>query len=114
MDMKYKPTILIDLDGTLNTYDGNYVEGYILPVKDGAKDFLESIYNKYKLILFTSRDVILAKKWLLNNKLDKYFIDVTNIKVSSYLIIDDRSLCFNGNYSSLLENINNFKVWYKH
>ena len=32
---------LVDLDGVLNQYKGNYEENYIPPVKNGAKEFLE-------------------------------------------------------------------------
>ena len=34
-------TLLIDLDGVLNTYDGNYSESEIAPPRDGVKEFLE-------------------------------------------------------------------------
>ena len=35
-----KKTILIDLDGVLNDYVGNYDKDFILPIKAGAKEFL--------------------------------------------------------------------------
>ena len=38
---KIKKTILVDLDGVLNTYDGKYEASYIPPIKDGAYDFLK-------------------------------------------------------------------------
>lgn len=52
---KYKPTLLIDLDGVLNTYCGEYKKDYIPPIKDGAHDFLKSVYDNYILVLFTTR-----------------------------------------------------------
>ena len=110
---QYKPTILIDLDGVLNTYDGNYVKDYIPPINAGAKEFLETIYKKFKLVLFTTRDINFAKEWLTNNCLEHYFIDVTNTKVPAYLMIDDRCICFNGDYNSLQKDITNFIPWYK-
>ncbi|MBQ2611469.1 hypothetical protein IJF81_03660 [bacterium] len=42
---KFKKTILFDLDGVLNTYDGKYNENYILPIKNGV----------YKLIIELSQ-----------------------------------------------------------
>ena len=42
---------------------------------------------------------MLATKWLIKNNLDKFFKDVTNVKLSSYLYIDDRCICFKGNYN---------------
>ena len=32
----FKKTILFDLDGVLNTYDGKYDKNNIPPIKDGA------------------------------------------------------------------------------
>ncbi len=43
-----KRTILFDLDGVLNTYDGNYDEGYIPPIKDGAYDLIKELSKDYK------------------------------------------------------------------
>lgn len=106
-------TILIDLDGVLNQYDGNFNENIIPPIKDGALLFVKKLSEKFDLKLFTTRNRILATKWLIKYGLDEYFSDVTNIKMPSYLILDDRGLCFKGDYSSLLNEIDNFKVWYK-
>ena len=33
-------TILLDLDGVLNTYNGKYEENIIPPLKTGAEEFL--------------------------------------------------------------------------
>jgi len=42
----HKYTILIDLDGVLNTYTGGYDEKFIPPLKDGADVFLEKLAEK--------------------------------------------------------------------
>ena len=42
MSKKFRKTILIDLDGVLNDYTGDFDKDYIPPIKDGAKEFLES------------------------------------------------------------------------
>lgn len=113
MKQKYKPTILIDLDGVLNTYNGEYQEDFIPPIKEGAQDFIKKLYKKYTLVLFTTRDKQLAGKWLTDNGLEVYFEKITKIKIPAYIIIDDRCLNFRGDYYSLLKEINNFVVWYK-
>ena len=110
---KFKRKILVDLDGVLNNYEGVYDENYIPELKDGAIDFLEKLYESYDLVLFTSRNLLLARKWLVKNKIDRYITNITNIKEPSFLIIDDRCINFNGNYDETLEKIKNFKVWYK-
>ena len=110
----YKKKILIDLDGVLNEYGKEkYNENYIPEIKKGAKEFLEELHKKFDLYLFTSRNLLLASKWLIDNNLDKYFKDVTNIKIPAFLYIDDRTICFNGDFQDTFENINNFSVYWK-
>ncbi|MBO6181910.1 hypothetical protein J6O86_09525 [bacterium] len=110
---KFKKTILIDLDGVLNTYNGEYDENFIPPIKDGAKEFLLNLSANYKINIFTTRNLLLTSKWLNENDLNEFIDDITNIKKPSYLIIDDRCINFDGNYDDLIDKISHFKVWYK-
>ena len=108
-----KKTILIDLDGVLNTYIGNFDENYIPPIKEGAYEFLKELSKKYTIKIFTTRNKILASKWVIESKLEQFVEDITNIKELSYLYIDDRCINFNGNYNDLAVGIKQFNVWYK-
>ena len=47
MVYNFKKTILFDLDGVLNTYDGKYDKNYIPPIKDGAFIPQNQIIHKY-------------------------------------------------------------------
>jgi len=109
----FKKTLLIDLDGVLNNYDGNYDKDNIPSIKVGAKELLEKLSKDYEIKLFTSRNKLLAGKWILENNLDKFIIDIINEKQPAWLYIDDRGLNFNGDYQKLYDDIINFKVWYK-
>ena len=109
----FKKTILIDLDGVLNTYSGKYDEKYIPPIKDGAYDFIKELSESFKVVLFTTRNSLLASKWVIENKLDEFIENVTNIHEPRFLIIDDRCINFDGNYEKLKNKIKNFNVWYK-
>ena len=107
----FRKKILIDLDGVLNEYGKEkFDENFIPEIKIGAKEFIQKVSEFAELYLFTSRNLILATKWLIKNDLDKYFKDVTNVKIPSYLYIDDRTVCFKGYYKQTLEDIENFKV----
>ena len=109
----YKQTIAIDLDGVLDNYT-KYEEGMIPPVKKGAKEFVKELYDKnYKLILFTNRSPMHATKWLVENRLDKYFSDVTNVKPTASIYIDDRAIIFRGDYKEAIKEVENFKPWWK-
>ena len=92
----FKKTILIDLDGVLNTYTGGFDKDFIPPIKEGAKEFLEKLSENFELKLFTTRNKMLASKWLVENDIDKFFVDITNTKDLAWLYIDDRCLKFDG------------------
>lgn len=108
-----KKTILIDLDGVLNTYNGHFDEEVIPPIKPGALEFVKNLSDNYIIKIFTTRNKLLTSEWIINNGLREYIDDVTNVKEPSYLLIDDRCINFNGNYIDMLNKINNFQVWYK-
>ena len=108
-----KKTILVDLDGVLNTYDGEYDENTIPPIKDGASEFLKTLSEKFIIKIFTTRNKLLAAKWIISNNIDKFIADITDVKEPAWLIIDDRCTNFTGNYDDILKLIDNFKVWYK-
>jgi len=110
----FKRKILIDLDGVLNNYTV-FDENTIPEIKQGAKEFIEKLFNlnKYDLILFTTRNKKLAIKWLIDNNLDRYFNDVTDIKLPAYLYIDDRALNFDGDFENMFNKIEDFKVYWK-
>lgn len=112
-DLTFKKTILIDLDGVLNEYKGNFDKTSIPPIAKGAKDFLTELSKNFILKLFTSRNKLLAAKWLIDNDLETLVTDITNVKELCWLFIDDRCLKFDGDYDKLLHNINNFEAWYK-
>ena len=82
-------------------------------IKEGAKEFLEKLSENFELKIFTSRPMKITAEWLIDNNLSQYISDITNIKLPSYLLIDDRTICHNGNYTETLENINNFHVYWK-
>lgn len=109
----FKKTILIDLDGVLNQYTGNFDKDYIPEIREGAKEFLTRLSETYIIKLFTTRNKILASKWLINNNLDNIVEDITNVKELSYLYVDDRCIKFDGDYNNLDSQIRNFKAWFK-
>ena len=111
--MTKKKTILIDLDGVLNQYNGTFNENIIPEIKDGAIEFIQNLHQNYTIKVFTTRNKILTAKWLVKNNLDKYISDITDIKEPAFLHIDDRCICFDGNFNNTINQIQNFKPWYK-
>ncbi len=110
----HKKRILVDLDGVLNEYGKEpFDENYIPEIKKGAKEFIEELSTFAELYLFTSRNMLLSAKWLIDNNLDMYFNDITNEKIPAFLYIDDRCVCFEGSYKKTLKNIKQFNVYWE-
>ena len=110
----FRKTILMDLDGVLNNYNREqYDENFIPEIKQGAYEFIQDLSKFADLYLFTTRNLMLASRWLIENNLDKYFKDVTNVKIPCYLFIDDRAICFRGDFKNTLDEIFNFKAYWK-
>ena len=110
----FKKLILIDLDGVLNNYKGDYKKDFIHSPKNGVKDFLKNISENYEIKIFTTRNKMLTTKWLMENKLDIYISDVTNIKENgAYLFVDDRCICFKNNFKDLEKKIKEFNPYWK-
>lgn len=107
-------TLLIDLDGVLSTYNGDYDEFVISPPEDGAREFLEVLARTYKVIIFTIRNKNLTQNWLKEYELESFISGITNIKLpEASIIIDDRALKFNGSYTETLNEIKSFKPFWK-
>ncbi len=108
-----KRTILIDLDGVLNDYVGIYDKDSIPPIKQGAKEFLSDLSKNYVIKIFTTRNYLLASKWIDENELKEFVVGVTNVKEPCWVYIDDRCVTFDGIFDGLIEKIDNFKPYYK-
>ena len=109
----FKKTLLIDLDGVLNDYVGNYDKDFIPPIKAGAKEFLSNLSKNYVIKIFTTRNSELALKWIEKNGLNEFVVGVTNVKEPCWVYIDDRCITFDGKFEGLIDKINNFKPYYK-
>ena len=112
---KFRRNILIDLDGVLNCYCGEYDEEFIPEVREGAREFVERLYSlgRFNLVLFTTRNLLLVSRWLVDSNLYSYFSNITNVKLPAFLCIDDRALTFRGNFNEIYEEIVTFKPYWK-
>lgn len=112
MVLKMKKVVLVDLDGVLNMYNGDFDENVLPLIRSGSKKFLEELSKKYDVKIFTARNKLLTSIWLLENDLLPFVKDVTNIKEPAFLHIDDRCCRFVGNFDEILEEVESFKPWY--
>jgi cobalamin biosynthesis Co2+ chelatase CbiK len=112
-------TIAIDFDGVVHRYSKGF-QGmknvYDCPT-EGTEDALKFLKEKgYRLIIVSSRSIAPIKEWLIKNKLENYFDDISNIKYPAKFYIDDHAIRFEKNKKNpwnialeqirYLENIN--------
>lgn len=69
---------------------GVFCENYIPPIRKEAKKFMINLSKNYIIKLFTTKNKNLAYKQVIENDIDNYITDVTNIKENCFVNIDDR------------------------
>ena len=106
-----KKKILIDFAGVLTDNSKNRQRNYLGPIRSGAEKFLKELSKKYEIKIFTTKNKIHVAEWILNQGLDRYVSDITNIKEKgTFLFISNNCICFDGNFDNLKQQIKNFKI----
>lgn len=107
--------ICIDLDGVLNDFDQWRGADYFHPPRPGAREFLRQLHQcGYQIVIFTVRWKPHVEQWLVDHQLDEFVLEVTDKKRPAHVYIDDRALCFRGDFSELLDQISCFRAhWEK-
>ncbi len=110
-----RPVVCVDLDGVLNVFDEWKGSDYFHPPRPGAGRFLEKL-NKagFRVFVFTVRWHEWVRSWLEENGLSGYVEEVTNRKVPAHVYLDDRAVCFSGDFNEAFETILGFRThWEK-
>lgn len=115
---EFKQTVIFDFDGVIHSYTSRWKGATVIqdaPV-EGIKEAIVKIREKYKVVVVSSRcyqegGIEAIKKYL--NKCGIEVDDVTGEKPAAIVTIDDRGITFDGDPSTLLEKIENFKPWNK-
>ncbi len=106
--------ICIDLDGVLNLFDEWKGSEYFHPPRPGAADFLERLNTAgFKVAVFTVRWHEWARTWLEENGLSQYVEIVTNRKIAAHVYLDDRAVCFEGDFNEAYKKILNFRTFWE-
>jgi hypothetical protein len=103
--------VCVDLDGVLNLFDGWRSAEYFHPPRPGARDFLASLNQMgYRVVVFTVRWKPHVEQWLVQNGLAEFVDEVTDKKPPAHVYVDDRALCFHGDFQSALRQIPRFRA----
>ena len=98
-------TISLDFDGVLNEFKGWTGKYEQYAIKEGAKEFVETLADNFRLVILTARptkDLPNVVEWLREHDMLQYFASVSNIKEPAIVYIDDRGSRFHGKYDELI------------
>src|ERR671912_739028 len=102
------PIVCVDLNGVLDRYRGWKDPAHWDPPRRGAAGFLARLASEFQVIVFTTRYAPDARRWLRQHGLLRHVTDVTDRKPAAHVFVDDRAVCFRGDFSSTLEEIDMF------
>jgi hypothetical protein len=126
--MTHKKTLCLDFDGVLHSYKSGW-EGHETisdPPVPGAIEFLYDALKTFKVAIYSSRSstpqgIAAMQRWVERWAKEAFFdygqpwwlqIEWPVNKPAAHLTIDDRAVCFDGDWPSILELIN-FKPLYQ-
>lgn len=108
--MTYKPTVIIDFDGVIHSYPKWRGIDVFDPPTKGAREALIELRKQFKVKILSTRCIEEAGF----HGIQRYMIEhdlphdgVIREKEKAVLMIDDRGYRFDGNWSKLLEFIQN-------
>jgi hypothetical protein len=103
------PIACIDLNGVLDAYVGWRGPDHFDPPRAGAREFLEALRGRgFRLVIFTTRWADDVWAWLRKYALDDLVSEVTDRKPAAHVFVDDRAVCFRGDFDATLREIDGF------
>ena len=114
-----KQTVVFDFDGVIHSYSSGWYGSSVIPDPPvpGIKEAIDSIRSAgYEVAVVSTRCATVqgrgsVEAWLLRNDIivDKVCME----KPPAIVYIDDRAICFDGNATTLLSQIQTFRPWYQ-
>jgi hypothetical protein len=105
------PIVCVDLNGVLDSYAGWRGAGHFDPPRAGAREFLEALKARgFAVVVFTTRYPDDVWRWLGEHDLDSLVSDVTDRKPAAHVFVDDRAICFRGDFATTLSEIDRFSA----
>jgi hypothetical protein len=109
-----RPVVCVDLDGVLNLFDTWRSPEYFHPLRPGAREFLLRLkQDGYRVVVLTVRWFEWVEKWLDENGMREYVDEVTDRKPPAQVYLDDRAVCFQGDFDEAYRQIVTFKPFWE-
>ena len=105
------PLVCVDLNGVLDSYTGWKHADHWDPPRTGAVAFLRGLTERgFDVVIFTTRHHAQVRRWLRDHGLLPYVSAVTRRKPPAHVFVDDRAICFRGDFEETLESVAVFKA----
>lgn len=112
--MDERPTVCVDLDGVLNTFDEWRGSEFFHPPREGAREFLAGLHaSGFRVVVLTVRWHEWVSNWLQEHGLSDFVAEVTDRKPPAHAYVDDRAVCFRGDFNGTLEDILRFRPFWE-
>lgn len=125
-----KPILSLDFDGCLHSYASGWKGADVIPDPPvpGAMRFVANAVNHFEVQVFSSRSnqpggLVAMQEWMLRRLVDEFqggghdiaeMIGWPTAKPAAFLTIDDRAICFDGDWGVLDPKLLlNFQPWNK-
>lgn len=106
--------VCVDLDGVLNIFDEWRGPEFFHGVRPGAVEFLKALRDlQYQIAVFTVRYGPWVTDWLHQNGFAGLVDEVTDRKPPAKAYIDDRAICFHGNFPETLRQLEEFRPFWQ-
>ncbi|HZT39725.1 MAG TPA: haloacid dehalogenase-like hydrolase [Bryobacteraceae bacterium] len=107
-------TVCVDLDGVLNAFDQWRGPEFFHPPREGAREFLAALKGQdFKVVVLTCRWHEWVAKWLREHGLAEFVDEITDRKPPAHVYVDDRAICFRGDFDQTLQAIQNFRPFWR-
>jgi len=104
-----RPIACVDLNGVLDAYTGWRGAAHFDPPRPGARAFLVALRQRgYRVVIFTTRYDEHVWTWVKTHGLEDVVDEVTDRKPAAHVFVDDRAVCFRGDFDATLRDIDAF------
>ncbi len=109
IDSLDRPIACVDFNGVLDSYTGWKGPLHFDPPRPGVREFLVALRERgFAVVVFTTRFADDVWQWLREHQLADLVSDVTDRKPAAHVFVDDRAVCFRGNFVDTLREIDAF------